>query len=64
MIQIEMFPPTEQEIISELHKTKVELGSMRRAAFAQISELRKDYEFLQDQLEVILDLLNEKSLDA
>lgn len=57
MNQLELFPKSEFEIEDSLRQLKVEIGNTRRGAFQQISELKKDYEFLLVQVEILTNLL-------
>ena len=56
MEQLTLLPHTAYDLEMQLKEMKVELGSTRRGAFREIGELKKDYEFLQTQVEILSDL--------
>lgn len=59
MQQMSLFPETELELLNRIHTLKTELGNTRRAAFREINEVKKDYEFLQAQVEILTDIISQ-----
>jgi hypothetical protein len=60
MDQLELFEPTKEELKIEITNLKKELDNTRRGAFFQISELRKEFQMLYANVEVMSDELFKK----
>lgn len=57
MDQLELFEPTKEELELKITDLKKELDNTRRAAFYQISGLRKEMQMLYANVEVMSDVL-------
>lgn len=57
MIQLELFEPDLKE---ELYKLRSEFVNVQRALFARIGEMRKEHEFLYNQVEILVGVIEDR----
>lgn len=50
MDQLSLFPPTPEQFEETIKKLKDEISVLRKATFAQISDLKKTYDFITDRI--------------
>lgn len=51
MQQLELFEPTYNDLLNEINTLKKDMELLRKGLFYRFDELKKDYRFLQDELE-------------
>lgn len=54
MQQLELFEPTTMELMNLIGALKSEISVLRKGIFQRYGELKKDQEFLETQLEIVV----------